>query len=628
MPKPDSFPRRPSDDLEILAQQLLRALATLEEEGEAGEPALYEVYLGHAQALAWQGVFRRRPQEPRVILDHLLAVQPFIDEYLERPAGARAAAALDLHFGLQSLYLADRALAPARSEARLSNRDRSLVEREILRVLLANRQRFLRRGEVQRQLRLLRRPTSSRVGQVLVGLDYENLVVRTPGRTQGNPQASFYALSPQGVDLCRRLGLDHGRSPYFRLEEEAWRSYSVPSRVRVPPDSGAAEPRRVTAFWSDRGGVGRTAVVAQAAKHLAASGRGTVLVIDLDLDSPGLDARMAPAGIGRCRGLRGLIVDFHQVPAGERSSWLRESLRRPEYVLRPASDRLPDLHYLPSGFAPGTAAGLDEERAEALSHFQAEARRCLGEPGAPDGSAGPGFLQELRVCLHEDLFARTLIDPHAGLGLTAWAAVLQLSDALVLCSRRPESEPAMLRAGLGNFLRQRAEEAKEKVSFVAFLFTDLPAGAESDLEGWVERNLLQATERAAGPYRLAVLSESTLAASWVGIFEGAVWSRERSPALQYRECINMAISPDVPWRSGIARGLLLNSRDPQKMVSVLADEVARSQDAERRSALVQLLAELLLARQAKASAFSLEPMPLATRQAPAESYGLGPPALV
>src|SRR5206468_3000720 len=96
------------------------------------------------------------------------------------------------------------------------------------------------------------------------------------------------------------------RSPYFRLEEESWRPYLTPARIAIPAEGRQPTPGRVTAFWSDRGGVGRATAVAQAASLLASRHPGRLLVVDLDFESPGLDAWMAPAGVGSCRGLRGL----------------------------------------------------------------------------------------------------------------------------------------------------------------------------------------------------------------------------------------------------------------------------------------------------------------------------------
>lgn len=220
-------------------------------------------------------------------------------------------------------------------EDRLADRDLSVTEREVLRVLLSHSDRYLRRGEIQKLLSFVRTP--ARISQILTSLDHQNLLVRMQGRAQGNPEASFFALSPRGFKVCRNLGLDRRRMPYFRLEEASWKEHLTPERIAVR-EGEALEPGKVAAVWSYRGGVGRSTAIAQAALPLAERMRkaqaGRLLVIDLDLESPGLDAHLAPGGLGECRGLRGLIVDFYKLPPSERPKWLREALLAPGYVLR------------------------------------------------------------------------------------------------------------------------------------------------------------------------------------------------------------------------------------------------------------------------------------------------------
>ena len=582
-----ALPRRPSDDLALLEQQLLQALNRLFEQGSAAEePELYRAYLRHAQALAWQGVARRRPGTPREVLDHLQSVQPFIDAHLPAPAGACEEAAFALFFALDSLYLADGAMDEAKAETRLADRERSLTEREVLRVLWAHRDRYLRRGEVQRMLNLLRRPTSARVGQILAGLDHENLVVRMPGRAQGNPEASFYSLSPLGFEACQRLSLVRNRSPYFRLEEETWAAYLTPERITAKDK--AAEPGRVTVLWSYRGGSGSTAALAHAAPlaagRMAASDAGRLLVLDLDVESPGLDAHLAPEGLGGCRGLRGLIVDFYKVPPGERAKWLREALVKREYVLQPKPEEQPNFFYLPSGFGPDSSAGSDEERAEALARLQSEAGTRLGEAEDEAAETGPAFLSELRGALREDLYARTLAEPHAGLGLTAWAAVLELADELVLCAPLSERDPRSLRAMIGNFLRRRAEESRETVSRVGFLFTSARLGEEGNLDAWIEREVfkVELSKNAEHHFRAVVLSEGERI-DWIGLLAGGLRNprRRTDERLLLRYYIDSAVDPHrSKLDRSIAAGALAHSRPESRelVFKMLFEEGVRNQD--------------------------------------------------
>jgi hypothetical protein len=220
MSTPDNPPlRRPSDDLGELRRQLLRELEGIHREGDSwNERSLFRAYLQHAQALAWQGVANGDLNAPRDVLDHLLPAQPFADSHLPAAPGLAVEAALEVHQALRSLYLAHQALEQARTRARLADRDRSRTEREILRVLFENRGAYLRRGAVRTRMDAAQRPTPARVGQILVDLHEEGLVLRTHGRAQGSPSAAFYALSPRGFELCRSLGLDDVKSKTSLIE--------------------------------------------------------------------------------------------------------------------------------------------------------------------------------------------------------------------------------------------------------------------------------------------------------------------------------------------------------------------------------------------------------------------------
>ena len=196
--------RQPSDDLEELQGQLLRELGHLEE-GRLDEPELYRAYVQHAQVLAWRGVADGFMAAPGKALECLRAAKHFVSRHMPdlKPA---ATAAAELYVVSQSLALAAEALEKRRVEDRLSE-DRSETERAILQVLAENRGTYLRRGEIHERLDEELRPTPPRVGQILVELNEENVVLRIHGRAQGSPNAAFYALSPRGVELCRSLGL-------------------------------------------------------------------------------------------------------------------------------------------------------------------------------------------------------------------------------------------------------------------------------------------------------------------------------------------------------------------------------------------------------------------------------------
>ncbi len=572
-----ALPRRPSNELEELVQQLLQALARLKKARSGTDEAdLYLAYLDHAQALAWRGVAQRRPAVPREVLDRLLAAQPFIDSYLpEDDSDPRVEAARNLSFVFRSFYLADEALEESRVESVLADRERSLTEREVLRVLSANPERYLRRGEVQKLLKLLKRPTPARVGQILVQLDAEDLVVHMPGRAQGNPRTTFYALSPQGHEICRRLDLISQRKPYFSTKEEDWKVYVTAERITAPRRR-PPEPGRIIAFWSHRGGVGRTTTVAGAALVWADRTRRApeekLLVADFDFEAPGLDVHFASRGLGACRGLRGLVVDYYRLSQNDRAPWLRQALQQVgEYILQPLPERCPNLFYLPTGFGPDGASDSDEERAEAWRRLEAEAQaEATGQRGESE-SVGTAFLPELRSAL-EEAYARVLLDPRTGMGLSAWAAILKLADALVLCIRPTEPDPRLLRAVMGNFLRRRAEDVGESASNVGVLFVPVRPGHEAELRSWVERHLLEVKPSRYGltrrdqRYLIAVVGHEDQLAGRIeqspyGPLVGEVLGAEASPVVLDKAvtCVYDQ-NTNFDWKR-IAAGLLGNVRN-------------------------------------------------------------------
>lgn len=192
--------RQPSDNLEELQGQLLRELNLLRE-GQTEEPEFFRTYLQHAQILAWRGVADGYMLAAREVLSCLRSAQPFIGQFMP-DMEPKAAAAAETYFVSQSLYLAAEALEERRVADRISE-----TERAILQVLAENQGTYLRRGEVHKLLNPSKRPTPPRVGQILVELHGESLVLRIHGRTQGNPSAAFYTLSSSGLELCRSLGL-------------------------------------------------------------------------------------------------------------------------------------------------------------------------------------------------------------------------------------------------------------------------------------------------------------------------------------------------------------------------------------------------------------------------------------
>jgi len=221
--------RTPSDTLSELQEQLSRELTRLDN-GPPEEPWLFRAYVQHAQILAWRGVAEGRMMAPREAMDCLDAAHPFVNRHLPDLSAPAAAAAVELYYATQNLHLATQALEARRVEDRISDK-RSETERAILQVLAENRGCYMRRGEIHKVLKLPGSVTASRVGQILVELHAENVVVRIHGRAQGHPDAAFYALSPRGLELCMNLGL---------MEEELDEDQLEGVAAGAPSDPGEA----------------------------------------------------------------------------------------------------------------------------------------------------------------------------------------------------------------------------------------------------------------------------------------------------------------------------------------------------------------------------------------------------
>ena len=64
-----------------------------------------------------------------------------------------------------------------------------------------------------------------------------------------------------------------------------------------------------TTFYSFKGGVGRTMALVNCAFELAKRGR-RVLMVDFDLEAPGIEAFLEPYSVRRSKGMVDFIVDY------------------------------------------------------------------------------------------------------------------------------------------------------------------------------------------------------------------------------------------------------------------------------------------------------------------------------
>lgn len=370
-------------------------------------------------------------------------------------------------------------------------------EHQILRVLWANQSEHLVRSEVHKRLNP-GRPGLGRVGQILVELQAAGLLDRRMRRAQGSKRAAAYALSPKGIDLCRRLGLDKDERDLFSITDETINEILTADCLSQTSET----PGRIVAFHAQRGGVGRSTMVAHTARLLAERHGGSgwqLLVLDLDLDAPGLDDYLAPQGLRDCRGLRGLVVDFYHLRPQKRSQWLLDVLLQPGPYVLPFPG-VPGLFYLPSGFAglpTDREVPFYQERAEALARLWEEVslesdwRKASADS---QRSAAGSFLTELRQALRET-YDKTLLDCQTGTSLGAWAAIQMLSDEIVLCPRLTETATEESRAILASFIKKKRKTGQVDGG-VAFVFAPSRLRTKrADLNNWIEKHLLKSEKQ-------------------------------------------------------------------------------------------------------------------------------------
>lgn len=361
-------------------------------------------------------------------------------------------------------------------------------EREILRVLWLQRDRYLVRGEVFRRIPPDRRPSAGRVGQILSAMAEGGLLQKESRRAQGSSRASGYCLALSGEALCLKLKLniDAQDRPVFFLTHDEQVQLLTAQRLAHEP----AEPAHISVLYSFKSGYGQTTIAAHVAYEIARENKAReeggldvkdLLVINLDLESTDLDRFFDPDDIGRGRGIGRLVLDYLNVEKMKREMWMRTALKDEAYIIRPYSG-LP-LVYLPACLDRSDTFSPDD-RAQVLALLRLEL-------GLEAESPSTSFLDHFRAALQTN-FEKVIVDSQSGYSAAARIACCELADELILCTRRTESRGKIVegvRTVAASFLDARRVD--ESGGNLIFMFPARDPEDDARLESWLKDELLK-----------------------------------------------------------------------------------------------------------------------------------------
>jgi MinD-like ATPase involved in chromosome partitioning or flagellar assembly len=216
------------------------------------------------------------------------------------------------------------------------------------------------------------------------------------------------------------------------------------------------------AFYSYKGGVGRTLLVANTAQFLALSGR-RVVALDLDLEAPGLHHKLANPDAGI---LRGAVDELLDALEGEPHN---RSLRETAIEVPLPSGSGGSLFLIPAGAAPSPAYWAALER---LNQALRAHRRNGGLPEAA---------LELQARIAEEFEPDfLLIDSRTGITELGGLATSLLADRVVcLTSTSPESVEGI--QVVAEALRAAPRLASQEPLRLEFLVTRFESGLSQAL---------------------------------------------------------------------------------------------------------------------------------------------------
>ncbi|NQU25597.1 MAG: hypothetical protein HQ567_30290 [Candidatus Nealsonbacteria bacterium] len=205
-----------------------------------------------------------------------------------------------------------------------------------------------------------------------------------------------------------------------------------------------------------------------------------VLLVDMDLEAPGLDTYLPfhEKGKPRMSGFAGLLKGYRN--AEQKVKWLEENMEDDQFVVPiPNAD---NLWAMPSGIkGEHPEHGSDEYSYLDIVSALGEEIPSTTHPSRPQS----GFFHDFGRVLR-DRFTYVLIDSRAGLAEQAYASTLLLADALVLCFRLNLANIEGIQAVLGNYLLREQTCLGDKDAKIIPVATPIPARGGTDIEKWIE----------------------------------------------------------------------------------------------------------------------------------------------
>lgn len=218
---------------------------------------------------------------------------------------------------------------------------------------------------------------------------------------------------------------------------------------RGPLENQAPQPPRAV-LYGLKGGVGRSTALSVWARHLASSGR-RVLVVDLDLESPGVSSLLLPPGAG---------ADFGVV------DWFVED------AVGNADAELLQLMVAPSPLADGTRGQVLVAPCAGTSgrdYLSKLSRAYIDVPGRPRGTFGERLAVLLDELERQHLPDVVLLDSRAGLHDLAAVATTRLGAMTFLFGTNARQTWNGYRSLFASWARHPpiAQEVRDRLRVVA-----------------------------------------------------------------------------------------------------------------------------------------------------------------